>query len=182
MSKNQPTKQRGWKRLEELLEAEEFKKDIEMTRTHNDFLKAVEIPYLISKYKLPTSFHRILANYVENDYLDPLLADDYVRIDTSGEGISLKLSFDINQEQLLKYITTKWTSDIEPVLNGKFGPREQVYAAYYPRRNEEIYLEYKTLKERGKTISYLLTKYGLSKAQIYKIVKRQKSLTNPTIN
>lgn len=182
MSKSQPTKERGWKRLEELCETEEFKEDIQITRTHNDFLKAVEIPYLISKYKLPTSFHRILANYVENDYLDPLLAEDYVRIDAAGKGLSLTLSFDINQEQLLKYITTKWASDIEPALNRKFGPRERVYAAYYPRRNEEIYQEYKTLKARGKTTSYLLNKYGLSKAQIYKIVKRQKSLANHTTN
>lgn len=173
---NQP-RLRGWRRLEELLESQEFLADIEAVRSHNEFQRVVDAPYIAQKYNLPTTLTRVIANYIETGNLDELLVDDYVRVDSSGAGVSLKLSFDINQEQLLQFVKTKWSSAIEPQLNKKFGPREKVYAAYYPKRNEEIYRDYLELEQRNRTFAYLMTKYDLSKAQIYKIIRRQKSLS-----
>lgn len=173
---NRP-KPRGWKRIEELLESSEFLADIEVSRGHNEFQRVVDAPYIAQKYGLPTAMTRAIANYIETGYLDDLLVDDYVKVDTEGVGVTLKLSFDINQEQLINFIKTKWSSDIEPQLNKKYGPREKVYAAYYPKRNEELYQDYLELKKHKRTIAYLMTKYELSKSQIHKIVKRQESLT-----
>lgn len=151
--------------------------DIEAIRRHNEFQRVVDAPFIAQKYGLPTAMNRVIANYIETDSLDDLLVGDYARVDTEGAGVSLKLSFDINQEQLINFVKTKWSSDIEPELNKKYGPREKVYAAYYPKRNEELYQDYLELKKHKRTIAYLMTKYGLSKSQIHKIVKRQKGLT-----
>lgn len=171
------SKPRGWRRLEELLESKAFLDDIKAIRRHNEFQRVVDAPYIAQKYNLPTTLTRVIANYIESNSLDDLLAEDYVKVDGSGRGVVLRLSFDINREQLLQFVSTKWSSAIEPELNKKFGPREKVYAAYYPKRNEEIYRDYIDLKKHNRTFAYLLTKYGLSKAQIYKIIKRQESLT-----
>lgn len=173
---NQP-KPRGWRRLEELVENISFLEDVKKVRSHNQFMQAVETSYLMTKYDIPTNLHLVVEHFVADNHLDPSLAGKYVEV-LDGDGVNLRLSFDITQDQLLKYVGSHWKDEIEPALEKKFGKRKKVSGTSYPTRDADVYKAHMERKFNGKTAKDIQIEFGLHRSRYYDIIKRQKGPTN----
>jgi len=110
---------RGLSDLMLLLKDKDFQADINSHRdVKNEYARIARTSLILEKYHLPSTFWAMVEHYVDKNILDETLIGEYVRLETSSKGtVSLVLSHDITQPELLSYIKKHWKTDLKSKLD-----------------------------------------------------------------
>lgn len=163
---------RNWNYIEELITLPEFKKDVRKIRDENEFVRVAHTSWLIDKYKIPTIYHAVIYDYVENNTLKPELADEYIQVVSDGNGVSLRLSFDTKPSYAIDFIKQRWNELVAPLMEQRFTKSPKVGGAHLAERDEKIYQEYLEAKKTRGDIDRLAARYKLTRQRVNQIVKK----------
>jgi Tol biopolymer transport system component len=167
-------KPRGWNRIEELLKNDAFQAEVKSVRRLDSFNRIPHISRLLADFEIPTTYYRFISNLVEFNQIDQGLVGDYVKVDTS-DGVSLNLSFDTTQPELMHFIATHWTDKIKPNLVAISGDKRRVNSTFAPTRDRRAYDDYKNRKQLNKTVAEIAEDHSLTEDRLRKIVRRYRS-------
>jgi len=201
MSSTKNTNPRGWHYIEELLKNTAFEAEVEKIRsiktpTVQTYLAGNE---LMRNHRILMIYHDLIMHFVKTGKLNKDLVGHSVRVVSDhsetvepaddphelwetqkylgSKGIYLKLSKDITQPELIKFITTHWSDLIKPRIEEVSGKRKRISYAFSPTKARQIYNDYANRKLLKLTAEEIARKHYISRAQLYRIVKRQKNVS-----
>ncbi len=168
---------RGWKKFERIMLSDDFISNIQWARGLSVFSKAAVSAQIMTWFKMPSSYYNVVQALVNgSDTPDKSLVGDYVRLEDKGEdGIVLSLSYDINQQELVRYVKENWTKEIKPLLEARYGKRKRIDDIQRPDFYNRVYYEYTHRDAKKERVIDIATRNGITEPMLYKIVDKLKN-------
>lgn len=187
---------RGWGFIEELLNNQTFLNEVEAARSTTPLARPAMIATILMTFGVPSRYFGFIHHYVETKTIDKKLISEPISvvsdIDRTAEpttndpheewrlmqysdsrGVYLKLSHDVTQPELKKFINDNWTKLIKPRLKRSARDKKRLGYVYYPEKDREIYDTYLNRKKLGLTIVAIQYRYGISRNKLNSIKRRQ---------
>lgn len=164
---------RGYRRLEQLLQSREFQDYIEKLRLQDEFQRIVAVNLVLNKFNLLSKYGYLIGKYIEEGVVDKSLITEPIRVVQGNRGtISLVLSHDVSRQEINQYLDDHWSTAIKPLLPG-FGEsiRQEIPST---KRDENIISDYLNKKRNSLTNQGIALKNSVSIAHVNRVIKRHK--------
>lgn len=166
-------KDRGLRRLQQLLQTKEVQDYIHAIRNKDEFQRIGAVSFFLIKYNILSKYGYLVSNYIENNVFDANLVTEPIKVIQNKNGsVSLSLSHDVSRSEVDQFLNSHWRSDIKPLLPGFSETVRQETPS--TKRDEAIAEDYISKKKTYLTNQGIAIKHSVSLAYVGRVIKRYK--------